>query len=175
VPPLLWERADNIAVSSTNVDRVVAFHAALAEDERGALEQELLSQLDRESQYADVAYFIFLVLYRLGRGFDALNAAQQNLRGDAANSYSNVLGLFGGPNLPRAFFNKQSDARGLGCSCRSGRRRVSPSGENKFGSSAEHWLSGRSSHRYRAQWERITSMIIGVTNVPRAVTSAARA
>jgi hypothetical protein len=93
VPPLLWEPASGTPVASPNADRAVAFHSTLSEDDRDALEQELLNQLDRSSQYTDVAYFVFLVLYRVGRGLDALNAAQQNLRGDTVNSYSNVLGV----------------------------------------------------------------------------------
>jgi hypothetical protein len=93
VPQLLWEPANSIPVSSANVDRAVAFCGTVSEDDCETLEQELLNQLDRSSQYTDVAYFVFLILYRVGRGLDALKAAQQNLRGDSVNSYSNVVGV----------------------------------------------------------------------------------
>jgi hypothetical protein len=56
------------------------------------LERYLLSQLHRESPFADVAYFVFLALHRMGRTIDALKTARTFLAGDKVFGYSNLLG-----------------------------------------------------------------------------------
>jgi hypothetical protein len=57
-----------------------------------SLERYLLSHLHRESPYANVAYFIFLAMHRVGRTVDALTAARASLAGDKVHGYSNLLG-----------------------------------------------------------------------------------
>jgi hypothetical protein len=55
-----------------------------------------LSHLHKASPYAEVAYFIFLALHRMGRTVDALHAARANLVGDKVYGYSNLLGTLSG-------------------------------------------------------------------------------
>ena len=47
--------------------------------------------MDKHSPYADIAYFIFLVLHRVGRTVEALQVARARLNGDKHFGYSNLL------------------------------------------------------------------------------------
>lgn len=67
-------------------------YEAPGEGDKGDLEEYLLSHLNKLSSYADVAYFVFLALHRMGRTVDAVAAAQDNLAGDKVFGYSNLLG-----------------------------------------------------------------------------------
>src|SRR5262249_41224700 len=55
------------------------------------LEAFLLTQLHKDSEFADVAYFIFLALHRMGRTIDALQTARTFLSGDNVFGYSNLI------------------------------------------------------------------------------------
>ena len=92
VPKLLWDKADAKKISSPNLARLLEMHASRDAADRQQLETYLLSLLHKESPYANVSYFIFLALHRLGRTADALDAAKVHLFGDRDNAYSNVLG-----------------------------------------------------------------------------------
>jgi hypothetical protein len=59
---------------------------------KGEVERYLLSHLHKGSPYADVAYFDFLALHRMGRTVDALTAAKARLAGDKQFGCSNLLG-----------------------------------------------------------------------------------
>ena len=92
VPTLLWDKAQVKPVDSPNLQRIVKLRDTLDSTEKEHLEQYLLSHLHRSSQYADVAYFVFLALHRMGRTVDALTSARCNLAGDTVYGYSNLLG-----------------------------------------------------------------------------------
>jgi hypothetical protein len=92
VPSLLWEKAFAVAVDSPNVQRVLKLRGMLDEKRKGDLERYLLSHLHRSSPYANIGYFLFLVLHRTGRTIDALTTARLYLAGDTVYGYSNVLG-----------------------------------------------------------------------------------
>jgi hypothetical protein len=92
VPSLLWDRANAKPIESPNVSRLVSIHAALGNSDKGNLEGYLLSHLNKASPYADIGYFTFVVLYRVGRTIDALRAARSHLAGDKNYAYSNLLG-----------------------------------------------------------------------------------
>jgi hypothetical protein len=92
IPQLLWETGKGTPVTSPNLERLVRIHAALAATEKDNLERYLLAQLRKESPFAEVAYFVFLALHRIGRTIDALATARKFLAGDKAYAYSNVLG-----------------------------------------------------------------------------------
>lgn len=72
---------------------MIRLHAARSDDGKRELEDYLLSHLDRRSTYANVAYFIFLGLHRMGRTVDAVTVAQAQLAGDKVFGYSNLLGV----------------------------------------------------------------------------------
>jgi hypothetical protein len=55
------------------------------------LQQFLLSHLRKDSPYAEIAYFIFLMLHRTARTVDALRTARTFLAGDNDYGYSNLL------------------------------------------------------------------------------------
>jgi hypothetical protein len=91
-PSLLWDKANAKPIGSPNIARLVSVHAALGNSEKRDLEEYLLSHLNKTSSYANVSYFIFLALYRMGRAIDALRAARSWLAGDKDYAYSNLLG-----------------------------------------------------------------------------------
>lgn len=96
VPPLLWEPANATPLGSSNLDVVIRYHRSLGEVDQAKLEEELLKQLDIASPYANVAYFIWLVLYRTGHGVDGFRAARERLACDPGTDttfgLSNLLG-----------------------------------------------------------------------------------
>lgn len=92
VPALLWEMDRAKTIESPNATRLLKSHAALDDAGKIALEQYLLSHLHKGSAYADVAYFIFFALHRMGQTVPALEAARSRLSGDKVFGYSNVLG-----------------------------------------------------------------------------------
>lgn len=92
VPSLLWERAQSKPIESPNATRLMKLWSGLNDTGRRDLEQYLLSHLHKRSPYADVAYFNFFVLHRMGRTVDALKASRAELAGDKVYGYSNLLG-----------------------------------------------------------------------------------
>ncbi|MBK5125886.1 hypothetical protein IQ288_39420 [Burkholderia sp. R-69980] len=94
VPRLLWEREEGQpAVDSPNFSRLMRLYASFDDAAKGDFEDYLLSHLNKLSVYADVAYFVFLALHRMGRTVDGVAAAQANLAGDKVFGYSNLLGM----------------------------------------------------------------------------------
>ena len=92
LPSLLWDKEQGKPIDSPNVARLIKLHGTLDEAAKDNLERYLLSHLHKGSPYADVAYFIFLALHRMGRTVDALQAARAHLAGDKVYGYSNLLG-----------------------------------------------------------------------------------
>jgi hypothetical protein len=92
VPSLLWDEAQATSMESPNAARLIGLHGKLDGAARTEFEEYLVSHLHKRSTYADVGYFIFFVLHRMGRSTDALRAARSNLAGDKVYGYSNVLG-----------------------------------------------------------------------------------
>jgi hypothetical protein len=92
VPTLLWDKAQAKPVESPNIARLMKLYVKLDTDAKKELEQYLLSHLHKRSPYADVSYFTFLGLHRMGRTVDALRAARSKLAGDKVYGYSNLLG-----------------------------------------------------------------------------------
>jgi hypothetical protein len=91
VPQLLWDRANATPLASPNAVRLITLRDQLHEVEKADLERYLVSHLDKHSPYADIAYFIFLVLHRVGRTVEALQGARARLKGDKHFGYSNLL------------------------------------------------------------------------------------
>jgi hypothetical protein len=92
VPALLWDKSQAKPVESPNATRLIKLHDRLDDAVKADLERYLLSHLHKRSAYAEVGYFIFFVLHRIGRTVDALRSARAHLAGDKVYGYSNVLG-----------------------------------------------------------------------------------
>lgn len=92
VPSLLWDQAQAKSIESPNAALLIRLHGTLDDAGKADLQQFLLSHLHKLSPYADIAYFIFLVLHRMGRTIDAIHAARARLAGDKVFGYSNLLG-----------------------------------------------------------------------------------
>ncbi len=93
IPQLLWEVGRAPLISSPNLDRLLAQYAALGQQDKYNLESYLLTQLQKDSQFSDVSYFVFLSLHRMGRTIDALQTARTFLAGEKVFGYSNLLGI----------------------------------------------------------------------------------
>jgi hypothetical protein len=93
VPSLLWDKTQAKPIESPNAARLIKQHGMLDDAGKNDLERYLLSHLHKGSPYANVGYFIFLVLHRMDRTADALQAARARLTGDKVFGYSNLLGI----------------------------------------------------------------------------------
>jgi hypothetical protein len=93
IPQLLWDKAKAKPVESPNAMRLLRLHNGLDDSGKAGLEEYLLSHLHKKSPYADISYFIFFALHRMGRTVDALEAARAHLAGDKVYGYSNLLGM----------------------------------------------------------------------------------
>jgi hypothetical protein len=93
VPELLWPKDNAQIITSDNLQRLLGISESLSQQSRPNFDFFLLSQLHIDSEFADVAYFVFLALHRLGRTVDALRTARTWLKGDKVFGYSNVLGV----------------------------------------------------------------------------------
>jgi hypothetical protein len=92
IPKLLWDTGKGTPVTSPNLERLLKVHTALAMEEKDNQERYLLAQLCKESSFAEVAYFVFLALHRVGRTIDAVATARKFLASDKVYAYSNLLG-----------------------------------------------------------------------------------
>jgi len=92
IPKLLWEKGKGKKISSSNLERLLKTYESLAEPDKENMKRYLLSQLDKKSQFAEVAYFVFCALHRFGATIDALKTARTFLAGDKVYGYSNLLG-----------------------------------------------------------------------------------
>ena len=59
VPQLLWEETQAKSLTSPNLDRLVALHKSLISEDGSNLEAHLLTQLRKDSIFADIGYFVF--------------------------------------------------------------------------------------------------------------------
>ena len=92
VPKLLWDEANAAPITSPNLNIVLRVWNGLSPEHKANVEGFLLTLLSKNSGYADIGYFIFLALHRMGRTIDALTTARAHLAGDKVFGYSNVLG-----------------------------------------------------------------------------------
>jgi hypothetical protein len=92
VPEILLRNDQGKHITSPNLDRLLRTYEALTGPDKDNLNQYLLSHLRKDSSFADVAYFVFLALHRMGRTIDALRTARGFLAGDKVYGYSNLLG-----------------------------------------------------------------------------------
>lgn len=92
VQQLLWGKNQGKIVASNNLERLFRIYKSLSNSDKDNMERYLLSQLQKQSPFVEVAYFVFLSLHRMGRTIDALKTARSFLAGDKVFGYSNLLG-----------------------------------------------------------------------------------
>jgi hypothetical protein len=66
------------------------------ENERARFENALLHRLSRDTEYAPIGYFIFFVLFKIGKGAEALWKSRADLRMSGAFAFHEVLRLLDG-------------------------------------------------------------------------------
>lgn len=93
VPNILCPTDEIKEIQSENLNRILKIATQQIGSDQDNLQAFLLSQLSRDGEFAEVGYFIFMSLHRLGRTLDALTAARDFLSHDKVHGYSNVLGV----------------------------------------------------------------------------------
>jgi len=93
IPELLCPKSDPNAVKSKNVDILLKLYCTLNKEDKKRFCDYLLTQLSRQSDYADVAYFILFVLHKTDTRVKALKKAQRTLKRDSVHGYSNFLAM----------------------------------------------------------------------------------
>lgn len=93
IPQLLFDKSDANTIISPNATILFKLYSSLGDDEKGMFKSYLLTHLRKDSLYANIAYFIFFVLYRVGGTIEALKFARRALSGNTAHGYSNLLGI----------------------------------------------------------------------------------
>lgn len=94
IPNLLFDKSDPTVISSPNATVLLKLYSSLDDNGKQSFVSCLNGNLRKDSDYSDIGYFIFFVLYRIGEVVNALKLARQSLSGDANHGYSNVLGAF---------------------------------------------------------------------------------
>src|SRR5262245_15536680 len=89
IPSLLFDKSDPNVILSPNATLLLRFYSTLNEEDKNRFAAFLISELRQDSDYVSIAYFIFFVLYRIGRLIDSLIMARKALVGDDKHGYSN--------------------------------------------------------------------------------------
>jgi hypothetical protein len=92
IPSLLFDKSGDSIISSPNATLLLRLYSTLDPSDKENLKSFLITHLRRDSEYADIAYFIFFVFYRIGVLLDALKVTRKELVGDKKHGYSNLLG-----------------------------------------------------------------------------------
>ena len=88
------EDENTIQISSDNAEALLNLYQKLkTEEEKNRYFDALSKRLDRNTEYAPIAYLILFVSFSLGRLNAALDAAVRNLQGDGGYGFSDFLRL----------------------------------------------------------------------------------
>lgn len=72
MPKLIQEKSDPSAIQSKHAALLLKLYAAINPKQKKEMRVHLLGQLSKRSQYFDVSYLIFFVLYKMGLVADAI-------------------------------------------------------------------------------------------------------
>ncbi len=93
-PVSIYIGSDEPAVESENADALLKLYETLKDAaERETFLRALRSRLAKDTEYEYMGYFVFFVLYRLGRLQDALVDARRYLKGGRLRGYQDLLHL----------------------------------------------------------------------------------
>ncbi|MCK5061197.1 hypothetical protein KAR28_01445 [Candidatus Parcubacteria bacterium] len=93
IPKILNKSIDSEAIISSQSELLLKIYSASNGEKRKEFKKYLLNNLDKDSNYSDVAYLIMYILHRLGNTVIALKSANKVLKGDAVHGYSNLLAM----------------------------------------------------------------------------------
>lgn len=91
VPNLLVIPANLEAIQSPNATILLKLYSSLKTDDKENFKSIVLSYMSKDSQYAQQAYLIFFVLYRVGETIRAIEQARLNLKGNLG--FNNMLAM----------------------------------------------------------------------------------
>jgi hypothetical protein len=84
-------------IVSDNATALLGLYGSLqSSDEKKVFADSLTNRIWRTSEYAPIGYFIFFVLFRIGRTAEALAKAKRDLMDDKAWGFSDLLRLLSG-------------------------------------------------------------------------------
>jgi hypothetical protein len=86
-------------INSDNADALLQlYNRSIYDDEnqRTRFENALLFRLSRDTEYAPIGYFVFFVLFKVGKGAEALWKSRADLRMSGTSAFSAVLRLLDG-------------------------------------------------------------------------------
>ncbi len=93
IPQLIFDESDAGVISSPNAILLLKLYSSLDNKNKKDFISYLTTNLQKDSPYVSVAYFVFFVLYRTGEVVNALRFAKGSLSGDSFHGYSNLLGI----------------------------------------------------------------------------------
>jgi hypothetical protein len=91
------EDENAVEISSDNAQALINLHAKLISSaEQDRFFDALIERLNKDTEYAPVGYLILYVLFRLDRLSQVLDKAKNDLQGDSAYGFSDMLRLLDG-------------------------------------------------------------------------------
>lgn len=85
---------DKVTIESDNATALLKLYGKLdREEQKSHFVEALLERLSKKNEYAPIGYFILYVLFQIGHLQQALEKAKQDLRGDPAYGFSDLLRL----------------------------------------------------------------------------------
>lgn len=91
VKQYLFDTPDQDFIKSENAQILLKLYSTLNKEKQKEFESILLKYIEKESEYRDVGYLICFIFIRLGKVIPIVKKAIEDLKGDAANAYSNLL------------------------------------------------------------------------------------
>lgn len=89
----LFDTSDQDFIKSENAQILLKLYSTLLKEKKLEFESILLEHVTKESEYCDVAYLICFIFIRLGKTYEVIAKATNDLRGDNNHAYSNLLHL----------------------------------------------------------------------------------
>ena len=87
----LFDTSDQDFIKSENAQILLKLYSTLDVEKQKEFESILLKYIEKESEYRDIGYLICFIFIRLGKVIVVTKKAIKDLKGDATNSYSNLL------------------------------------------------------------------------------------
>jgi hypothetical protein len=91
VTQYLFDEVNKDFIQSENASLILKLYSSGDEGKRQEIERIMLSCVNRESNFKDIAYLVIFIFIRIGKFKISINKAFNDLQGDSSNAYSNML------------------------------------------------------------------------------------
>jgi hypothetical protein len=92
----LVENPVDAEIESEHATSLIVYYQSLGPEDKELFVKTMLDRLSKEGYRAYVGYFVFFVLFRIGKMKEALEKAKVDLQGDSVYGFSNILMLLDG-------------------------------------------------------------------------------